>query len=165
MQFDGVQTDDRMNITIGDQPATIYGERVFSVFVRAAGSKLKFPEIGVYTASNGEADSGLKSGIVSPWQWHNYAVRFNLQEKKLTVWVDRQLRGEIDLVKIARGTGNKGGVAWASLPLSNRFVTIGGCRLDVRIRVWTDNFLVGSPRESVVPMVPTAKSSVSPKVD
>ena len=36
VQFDAVQTDDRMNITIGDEPATIGGARSLSVFFRAA---------------------------------------------------------------------------------------------------------------------------------
>ena len=33
VQFDGVQTDDRINITIGDKPATIYGQRLLSGFL------------------------------------------------------------------------------------------------------------------------------------
>ena len=79
--------EDRINITIGDKPATIGGDRSLSVFFRAAGAR--YPEIGVFTPSKGEVDAGIRSGIPTTIQWHNYAVRFNLREKRLTVWVDR----------------------------------------------------------------------------
>lgn len=148
VQFDGVQTTDRMNLTIGERPTTIFGNEVLSVFIRPVGTK--YPEIGIHTAACGEADTGLKSGIASAWQWHNYAVRFNLRQKKLAVWVDRQLRGEIDLAKIVRKTDGKKDADWASLPLSNRFVTIGGFDNVPNTRIWTDNFRVGSPRETAM---------------
>ncbi|NLF09812.1 MAG: hypothetical protein GX594_17805, partial [Pirellulaceae bacterium] len=44
VQFDAVQTDDRINVTVGDEPATIEGARSLSVFFRAPGGS--YPEIG-----------------------------------------------------------------------------------------------------------------------
>jgi hypothetical protein len=141
VQTDAVQTDDRINITIGDKPATIDGQQSLSVFFRAPNKA--YPEIGVYTLSKLESETGLKSGIATPLQWHNYAVRFNLREKKLTVWVDCQERGTIDLTHITKGM--KLGGTWADLPWTNRYVTIGGYTAKPPARVWTDNFRVGSP--------------------
>ena len=147
VQFDAVQTDDRMNISIGEQPATIYGQ-VLSVFFRRPGCKVNgkaVPTLSLHTDVIGEVETGLTSGIEKPWQWHNYAVRFDLPHKTLTVWLDYQCRGQIDLAAIARSVNKKDGRKSFDLPLSNRFVTVGGERLGFVTRVWTDNFRVGSP--------------------
>jgi hypothetical protein len=155
VQFDAVQTTDRINITIGDQPATILGDRSLSVFFRTpdvasfdATLPSPLPEIGVYTPSNKEADTGLRSSISAPFEWHNYAVRFNLREKRLTVWVDRQCRGTIDLANVNRGMEDEPAGSWANLPWTGQYITIGGYAQDGSGRVWTDNFRVGSPREA-----------------
>jgi hypothetical protein len=142
VQFDAVQNDDRINITIGDEPAKITAGESLSVFFRAAGTI--FPEIGVYTPSKDEADTGIRSGITTTLQWHNYAVRFNLREKRLTIWVDRRCCGTIDLANIKQGMTP--GLSWASLPLSAKCVTVGGFSQKERGRLWTDNFRVGSPK-------------------
>jgi hypothetical protein len=147
VQFDAVQTQDRINITIGEKPATIQGKQSLSVFFRAAGSP--HPEIGVYTPSKGEVDACLGSGIRGIAQWHNYAVRFDLRQKRLTIWVDRKLRGTIDLANITRGiVKSKGKESWASLPWTARCITIGGSLEEGDGRVWTDNFRVGTPRQT-----------------
>ena len=98
--------------------------------------------------SKGEADTGLRSDIAAPWQWHNYAVRFNLREKRLTVWVDHQCRGTIDLAGITQGRTPADAGSWAGLPLTNQCVTVGGYSRKCAARVWTDNFRVGSPQEA-----------------
>ena len=41
VQFDAVQTQDRINITIGDEPATIDGDRSLSVFFRAPAGRIR----------------------------------------------------------------------------------------------------------------------------
>ncbi len=105
---------------------------------------MKHPEIGLHTPSKGEVDTGLHSGIPAPYQWHNYTVRFNLREKRLTVWVDRQCRGMIDLAGVTRGMGTQGQRTWASLSWTNRYVTVGGYTEKGEGRVWTDNFRVGA---------------------
>jgi len=143
VQFDAVQTQDRINITIGDGPATIYADRSLSVFFRAPGGK--HPEIGLHTPSRGEVDSGLRSGISTPFQWHNYAVRFNLRDKCLTVWVDGNCRGTIDLARFSAGTDNERQQTWADLPWTNQYVTIGGFNDNNEGQVWTDNFRIGVP--------------------
>ena len=140
VQFDMVQTEDRVSVTIGDAPAAI-DDHSLSVFFRAAGSER--PEIGVFTPSKGEADTMLHTGIPTPIHWHNYAVRFNLLKRRLTVWVDRQCRGTIDLAAITSGMDNHR--TWADLSWSNKCITIGGM---TNCQVWTDNFSVGSPQEA-----------------
>ncbi len=129
VQFDAVQIQDRINITIGEQPATIAGDRSLSVFFRAAGAR--YPEIGLYTPSKGEINAGIRSGIPTSVQWHNYAVRFNLREKQLTVWVDRKLRGTIDLAKITQWSQRRrrrlGGPSLVC-PMRNRRRRAGGWR-------------------------------------
>ncbi|MCG2685702.1 MAG: FecR family protein, partial [Planctomycetales bacterium] len=155
VQFDAVQTDDRINITIGDEPATIYGARSLSVFFRAPGGP--HPEIGLFTPSKGEVDTKLRSGIPAPFQWHNYAVRFNLREKRLTVWVDGECRGTIGEKKgtgpICRdgpeGAAHKLDLSpfspWTGLSWTNQYVTVGGYSENADCRVWTDNFRLGAP--------------------
>lgn len=142
VQFDAVQSEDRINITIGNKPATIDDEGSLSVMFRPAGAKL--PEIGVFTPSKGEANTGIRSGISTAMQWHNYAVRFNLRDKQLTVWVDEKRRGTIDLAVINKGM--PGGGSWAGLPWTAKCVTVGGSSEKANSRLWTDNFRVGSPR-------------------
>ncbi len=174
VQFDAVQTQDRINITVGDgpvEPVTLGGDRSLSVFFRVSGGSL--PEIGLFTASKGEVDSGLHSGIPAPFQWHNYAVRFNLREKRLTVWGDRRCRGTIDLAGVTRGRKTPGLPNWASLPWTSRWVTVGGYTSKgegtVTERgegtVWTDNFRVGSPAKNPLPEKPATKGGKDHEVD
>ncbi|NLF08661.1 MAG: FecR domain-containing protein, partial [Pirellulaceae bacterium] len=143
VQFDAVQTDDRINVTVGDEPATIEGARSLSVFFRAPGGP--YPEIGVYNRLLGEADAKLSSGITAPFKWHNYAVRFNLREKRLSVWIDGRYRGAIELADVERGPAAEKQRAWAELSWTNQYVTIGGFTEQGMGRVWTDNFRIGSP--------------------
>lgn len=168
VQFDAVQTTDRINITIGDQPATIQGDKSLSVFFRIPGVESftpglpsPLPEIGVYTPSKLEARTDLHSGIPTPFEWHNYAVRFNLREKRLTVWVDRQCRGTIDLANINRGMEEEPARTWADLPWTAQYVTVGGFARDGKGRVWTDNFRIGMPGEMGVPMASQRQTATS----
>jgi hypothetical protein len=155
VQFDAVQSKDRINITIGDKPATIDANRSLSVFFRAAGGP--HPEIGVYTPTKAEAPTGIRSGISTALQWHNYAVRFNLREKRLTVWVDGIRRGEIELASVTQGL--EPGKSWANLPWNTKCVTVGGFSQTAKGRLWTDNFCVGSPKS------PTADSVEKKRVE
>ncbi len=139
-----MQTQDRINITIGDEPATVVAPRSLSVFFRAAGGA--HPEIGLYTHSHGEVevDTGLRSGIPAPFQWHNYAVRFNLREKRLTVWSDGICHGTIDRASMARAPEPRRLRLRDSLPWSGQCVTVGGYAWHGNRMVWTDNFRVGA---------------------
>ncbi len=164
VQFDAVQTEDRVNITIGDRPATIGDQPeelkkpmpLVSVFFRAPGTI--YPEIGIYTPAKGEVETGIRSGIAKPYQWHNYAVRINLREKRFGVWVDRRYLGAIDLTGITRNMEKSGKRSWADLPWSNQFVTIGAAGSS---RVWSDNFRIGSPSETNWPAAEKASAATS----
>ncbi len=144
VQFDAVQTTDRINISIGDDPATIAVGNVLSVFFRQDNHGTH-PAIGLHTPERGEVDAGIPSGIAEPWQWHNYAVRFNIPAKTLTIWVDRQCRGAVELAAVETNTEDGRRLHWADVPLSNRFVTVGGSDGEGVTRIWTDSFRVGSP--------------------
>ena len=150
VQFDTVQVADRVNITVGDRPTSMDGSsQSLSVFFRQSNSSpnASRPEISVYhlKSETGEIDTGLRSGIPKAHEWHNYAVRFNLPAKQITVWVDRQRRGAVDFGKIR----NKDGMpALAKLPISNQCITVGGYSGKQDDPVWVDNFRVGSPLES-----------------
>jgi hypothetical protein len=163
VQFDAGQTDDRMNITVGETPATVEDARLLSVFFRAPGVRsctpgVLLPEISVFCplSKTSEADTGLRSGIAKPYQWHNYAARFNLPAKRITVWIDRQCRGTIDLAKMGKDIGE----AVADLPWTNRYVTVGGFSGTDDGQIWTDNFLIGSPREAADPVSTRHEASV-----
>ena len=155
VQFDAVQTDDRITISIGDKPATIYGARSLSVFFRAPNTlytdserSFMLAEIGLHTGTQGERNTNLSSGIPTPGHWQNYAVRFNLREKRLDVWVNYHCRGKIELSDLMPEKKNQGSSTWDNLPWTNRYVTIGG---NGRACLWTDNFRIGSPRKIVMP--------------
>lgn len=162
LQFDAVQTADLINVTIGETAHYTDSSPSLSVFIRAAGVPtmtpffrvpgaptptpgVLAPELGLYHPQKGEVDTGLRSGISAPHGWHNYAVRFNLPAKRLTVWIDRECRGTIDLDTLKDAEGRP---ALAGLPLSRRYVSIGGFSPpDDKRKVWFDNFRIGPPRE------------------
>ncbi len=164
VQFDAVQPEDRINITIGDRPATIGDQPeelkkpmpLLSVFFRAPGTP--YPEIGIYTPAKGEVETGIRSGISKPYQWHNYAVRINLREKRFGVWVDRQYRGAIDLTAITQGMEKGSKRSWADLSWTKQFVTVGAAGSS---RVWSDNFRIGSPREIAWPTTEKPSAATS----
>lgn len=133
VQLDFVQTSDRIDITAGSTANSIAGADNLSIFFRRTGHAL--PEIGIYNSTIGERDTGLASGIPTAGQWHNYAVRFNLDDRELWVYVDQTLRGIVDIDTVAGG-------AFAPLvALSNAYVNVGYAGGD---RGWSDNFQVGS---------------------
>ncbi len=159
VQFDAVQVRDRINLTVSDTVATFQCGNSLSVFIRASTTPL--PEIALLASSKGpEIDTGLHSGIVTPHQWHNYAVRFNLREKTLTVWVDRRPCGTIRLATITRGmqTGS-----WADLPFTNRYVTVGGANGGPTDYIWTDNFCIGTPAQAATQIEQPQTTTSTPR--
>ena len=170
VQFDAVQPLEHINVTIGDRPATAgykvstsgslptepgYDWQLFSVFFDVVGAT--HPEVSLFTPSQGAIDAEIHSDIPVPWRWHNYAVQFDLRAKRLTVWVDRQYRGVINLAAIRKKRGDG---TWADLPWNNRYVTIGGYSGNGKGGVYIDNFSVGSPREIALP--PAVERATSP---
>lgn len=159
VQFDAVQIDDRINITIGtlrDDIATEANEGGLSVFFRAD-SRTDLSRVGIYHALLGEVDAGLglsELGI-EVGEWHNYAVRFNLLEAQLVLYVDQRELGTVDLMTLGGVTvdGREvpvGEFARQLNEFSNAVVNVGGYASRGN-RVWTDNFQVGAPVGAVVP--------------
>lgn len=133
VQADLVQTVDRIDVTAGAVRDMIFDPGNLSVFFRTTDHP-DYPEIGLFNAGIGEFDTGLNSGIAAPCEWHNYAVNFDLDEKRLEVFVDEVSRGVVDLATV-------GGGVFADLVLSNEAVGIGYAGGD---RGWSDNFQVGA---------------------
>lgn len=144
VQFDAVQPLDRVNITTGNARDSIAGAlnpNGLSVFIRADGSAL--PEVGLYNEILGEVNTGLDTGAVSlkTGQWHNYAVRFNLPAKALTVFVDEVNLGTVDLTTLSSDTVAAGAFAELLSEFTNDAVSVGGSG---GTRFWSDNFQAGS---------------------
>ena len=133
VQADFIQTTDRIDISIGVAAGDFFGAETLGICIRTSNHPY-YPEIGIFNNAIGEQDTGLTSGIASAGTWHNYAVRFNLDQRELSVYVDEVLRGVIDLDTVA------GGLFSGFVP-SNAAVNIGYAGGD---REWADNFQVGA---------------------
>ncbi len=149
VQLDAVQVSDRVNITIGNGRDTIAQGNGLSVFFRQNAHAI-LPEVGVYNPNVGELITSLDTGLagVDLNEWHNYAVRFDLNNNDLTIWVDQIQLGILDLDTLGGPTVFGGPVVLpgAYVPFlnaaTNDSVTVGTTGGD---RTWTDNFQVGSP--------------------
>ena len=128
VQFDAVQTTDRVDIATSDNAGTIFGTNGVSVFFRNTGNA---SEIGIFRNGVGETASGLTSGIVGN-TWNNYAVAFDRPNNTIEVFVNEVSRGTIDLNTFAGGV-------YANF--STNAVSVGTSGSD---RTWTDNAQVGS---------------------
>jgi PEP-CTERM motif len=154
VQFDAVQVSDRIDITIGNfrdampgMPSA--GANGLSIFFRTNGfTNLGSPaEVGIWNPAIGEALTTFDTGLsgVDLAEWHNYAVRFNLNTLELAIFVDEIALGVIDLNTFG-GPKWGGGVvapgAYASVvnAATNDAVSVGASGGN---RVWTDNFQVG----------------------
>ncbi len=137
VQVDAVQMTDRIDITTGPTPGTIFAGNSVSVFFRQSGSGL--PEIGIFNGAT-ETNSGLTTGI-APGTWNNYAVAFDRANNMIEVFVNETSRGVLDLNTFAGGI-------YANF--SNAAVGAGGAGGN---RTWTDNFQVGgaSPLDRLAP--------------
>jgi len=128
VQMDAVQGKDRIDIWIS--PAdSFFDAQALAVFFRGADYAGTWGDIGIYHGK--EYDSGLKS-IAPIGEWHNFAVRFMLDQKKLEIFTDEISLGVVDLTRLLPDTNISNarvGCGWGS----------GGDD-----RMWTDNFQVGS---------------------
>jgi hypothetical protein len=140
VQVDAVQSGDRIDITSGPNPGTIFQPNSVSVFFRGDGS-------GNASLYNGSTDTPIRSqpgyenfntGITGSGQWHNYAVRFDQLAQQIELFVDEQSRGIVDLTTFAGGL-------YAGF--SNGAVGAGGGLGAGNNRTWTDNFQVGAVPE------------------
>ena len=101
VQFDAVQTADRVDITSTNVRNGIAGANGISVFFRANGfqSLGVSAEIGIYNPAIGEVLAPFDTGSASVdlGEWHNYAVTYDLTTLQLGVYVDQILLGTVDL--------------------------------------------------------------------
>jgi hypothetical protein len=139
VQSDFIQLPDRVDFTIGATGGNIFGAGNISIFFRTTGHA-SFPEIGIFNGTS-ETNTGLTSGIAGANAWNNYALRVDVPNDLIEVYVNEVSRGIIDLNTI-------GGGAYDNI-LNNNFVGIGGAGAD---RLWSDNFQVGG----VIPEPSTA---------
>lgn len=131
VQFDAVQTTDRVDIATSDTPGTIFGANGVSVFFRTTGHGAG--EIGIFRNGVGETNSGLTSGIVGN-AWNNYAVAFDRTSNSIEVFVNEVSRGVVNLNTFASGN-------YANF--STTAVSVGATGSD---RTWTDNAQVGASK-------------------
>ncbi|MCG8448115.1 MAG: hypothetical protein MI725_00870, partial [Pirellulales bacterium] len=101
VQFDAVQTLDRINITTSAVRDSFVHPSGLSVFFRD--KDRPGPEIGLYNVNVGETDTGFSSGINEKF-WYNYAVRFDIPNDELEVFVDEVSVGTLDLSTFASGS-------------------------------------------------------------
>lgn len=135
VQVDAVQVGDRIDITSGGGTG-LGSANSLSIFFRGDGS-------GNASLYNGAVDTSIKSvfpsfttGITGAGQWHNYAVRYDLTNRQIELYVDQVSRGVIDLNTFAGGI-------YANF--SNARVGAGAGLGAGQNRTWTDNFQVGVP--------------------
>ena len=133
LQADAVQSDGRIALTTAAARDTTEDARGLSVFFRPAGRAI---EVGLYNRTIGERDTGFRP-VLAAGSWHNYAVRFDLARRLVTVYADGARLGTLDLATFAGG-------AFAGLDPSNGTVSVG-VRHVRGDRSWTDNVAVGAP--------------------
>ncbi|MBN1909435.1 MAG: PEP-CTERM sorting domain-containing protein [Pirellulales bacterium] len=138
VQFDATQTQDRVDIGIGDVVDDIWDASNLFVFFRVA-YHISYPEIGLFSAGVGEVNTGLSSPIIYAEEWHNYAALFDIPERTIEVFVDETSIGVIDLDTVGDG-------AFTGVAMSNNVVNVGYSNFSsAGDRFWSDNFQVGSP--------------------
>lgn len=136
VQVDAVAVGDRIDITSGGIPGTIFQANSLSIFFRGDGS-------GNASLYNGSLDTPIRNhipefdtGILGRGEWHNYAVRFDQGNSEIELFVDEQSVGVIDLTTFAGGLYQN---------FSNAAVGAGSGLAGGENRTWTDNFQVGAP--------------------
>jgi hypothetical protein len=140
LQADAVQSDGRVTLTTAAVRDTTEDAAGLSVFFRPAGRAI---EVGLYNRTVGERDTGFRPALATG-SWHNYAVRFDLARRLVTVYADGGRLGTLELATFAGG-------AFAGLALSNGAVSVGVRHLAGN-RAWTDNVAIGAPCPRPVPL-------------
>jgi hypothetical protein len=140
VQADAVQTNDRIDINIGNTQDTILSSDGLSIFFRASGGS---NSIGLWNVGVGETDTTFGSLNVTLNKWNNYAVGFNLNTDVLSIYTNEVLDGTIDLA-----TFDGGAYADVIDAHSADYVGVGGhvsvANGDQIGLLWTDNFEVGT---------------------
>jgi hypothetical protein len=133
VQVDAVTVGDRIDISSGADVG-IFAPQSLSIFFRGTN--------GDASLFNGTLDTSIRSiiptfdtGITTPGQWRNYAVRFDMPGHKIELYVNEASKGIIDLTTFAGGVYDN---------YSNAFVGAGAGLAGGENRTWTDNFQVGA---------------------
>lgn len=147
VQYDAVQSEDRVDIVIGAAVGTIWEASNLALFMRPFGSPT-FPEIGLYNTEVGEINTGLSSPVMYAREWHNYAALFDITARTIEVFIDETSIGVIDINTV-------GGGALAAVTMSNAVVNVGYSQYATPgDRMWTDNFQIGSPDLIILDPIP-----------
>ena len=127
VQFDAVIPTDRIGLILGPgaKNGNILAPGSISVFIRPMGD---LPEVGVFDGTE-ETSDGLQSGLgpEAVNTWHTFGFIVDRQKNTVEVFVDGKSRGT---TKVA-GPIPAAGVGYSFRTSSDR--------------VWSDNFLIGSP--------------------
>ena len=140
VQVDAVQTTDRITVTTGFTKDALADANGLTVIFRQDGTTIG-PEVALYNPIVGEHDTGIDMAGVLAGEWHTYAVRFNLVDRVVTIYVDGTERGTVDLDTFRDG---------AFVPVlgwfTNQYVNVGFLNaLGSEDPGWTDNFMIGAP--------------------
>jgi hypothetical protein len=139
VQYDAVQTEDRVSFIASEVRDTIWHPTSIAVNIRLSGNLSGWPEVGIFNSGVGEFDTGLSSPIYYADEWHNYAALFDVSARTIEVFVDEVTLGVINLDTVGDG-------AFAPIPLSNSTVSVSYSQTTTTgDRFWSDNFQVGSP--------------------
>jgi len=141
VQFDAVQSTDRVDIIFGGVRDNLFNPSNIGIFFRTTGTTT-VAEVGVYNVTVGEYPTDLQSGIMYANEWHNYAALVDVPARSIEVFIDEVSRGEIRLDDIINP--NTLERPFAGIALSGAAVSVGYCTSDGD-RFWSDNFQVGSP--------------------
>ncbi len=146
VEVDAIIPPDRFDISsMPSAGASLVSANSLTVFFRKDGAATG---IGLFNGS-AEANTGATTGV-SDSNWHRYGVHFDKPNNRLSVFVDRQLRANLDLNTFAGG---------AYRNYSNAAVGMGGTFV-----FWADNFQVGPPEFELNSRVDIVRSGASTTV-
>ena len=114
------------------------GNKTLYVLFRKGESAIGVGYVDSVTGGYAETSTGFLSGIAAnDGSWHNTAVQFNKDANTLSLYVDRSLKGTVDLTILAGG---------AYKSYSTAYVGVGADKEDAGglYVSWADNFNVGS---------------------
>lgn len=149
VQFDAIQSRNRIDITSGEVAGTISQSNSVSIFFRGtdyASDPIHSDNVSLYTVINGlgtdtpirgeRGYENFSTGLsTDPTRdWHNYAVRFDSLNNDIEIYLD-----EVSLVLLDLDTFAGGMYA----DFANDAVSVGGAGE----RQWSDNFQVGAVPE------------------
>jgi hypothetical protein len=129
VEVDAVLPGDRFDVSsMPSAGASLFSGNSLTIFFRRSGGAA--PSISLFNGA-AEADTHASTGVTDS-NWHRYGVHFDRINHRVSIFVDRVLRTNVDLTTFAGG---------AYQNFSNGAVGIGGGGGVF----WADNFQVGPP--------------------